>query len=43
MSKSRFVGYPSAVLVDDSGDAVMERLWGSHLNLTGIKSTDGFL
>ena len=42
MSDFRFVGYPSAVLIDDNGEAVMERLWGSYLNLTGQKS-DGLL
>jgi beta-lactamase superfamily II metal-dependent hydrolase len=42
MSKSSFVGYPSAVLVDDDEKPVMERLWGSHLDLTGRKA-DGFL
>jgi len=38
----RFVGYPAAVLVDDDGKPVIQRLWGSYLELTGIKDA-GFL
>ncbi len=38
----RFVGYPSAVLVDDDNKPVIQRLWGSYLQLTGKKEA-GFL
>lgn len=41
-SSFRFVGYPAAVLVDDSSKPVIQRLWGSFLQLTGIKDA-GFL
>jgi beta-lactamase superfamily II metal-dependent hydrolase len=37
-----FVGYPSAVLVDDNNKPVEERLWGSYLQLTGKKDS-GYL
>ncbi|MFY7877538.1 MAG: ComEC/Rec2 family competence protein [Pirellula sp.] len=38
----RFVGYPAAVLVDDDNKPVIQRLWGSFLQLTGKKEA-GFL
>lgn len=38
----RFVGYPAAVLVDDDNKPVIQRLWGSYLQLTGKKEA-GFL
>jgi beta-lactamase superfamily II metal-dependent hydrolase len=35
-----FVGYPAAVLVNDNREAVMQKLWGSFLPLTGKKDGD---
>lgn len=43
MTRSRFVGYPAAVLYSaPNGKAAMQRLWGSFLPLTGKKQS-GFL
>lgn len=35
MAAHTFVGFPAAVLVDADGKAVMQRIWGSYLSLTG--------